>query len=86
MGAIFLGPTAAAALAMEFTYASHQNSAWVFLAAYLLTLFIALMTLFHIFPWALWIKITATIPFVALSLLATLYVCLLIAMANGDVP
>jgi len=79
-----IAPTVCGALVTEFYYVFRWKTEWLSFGVYSLTLLAALVFLFRTFTWPWWKKLVAAIPFCALSLIATIYVSLIVAAAHGD--
>ena len=79
-----IAPTAIGALTTELYYVFQWKAEWLSFSVYVVSLLVALTFLYRSFSWPWWGKLLAAIPFVALSLVATVYVCLMVAAAHGD--
>jgi len=79
-----VAPTVCGALITQLYYVFRWKAEWLTLSVYALCLIAALICLYRLFPWPWWKKVIAAIPFIAISLVATVYVCLMVAAAHGD--
>jgi hypothetical protein len=79
-----IAPTAVGALTTEFCYVLDWTAEWLLFSVYAISLLAALTFLYRLVTWTWWGKLIAAIPFIALSVLATVYACLIVAAAHGD--
>jgi hypothetical protein len=80
-----IGPPLLGTLSVELSYVFSCNGQWwPIVTFYAFPQIIALIFLFRTISWPWWVKCLAAVPFLALSLIATIYACLIVAAANGD--
>jgi hypothetical protein len=77
-------PVIASAIATELYYVLNLRFEYLSFSIFVIFQILALIVLFKILNWKLWVKILASIPLIALSLAITVYVSLVVAAANGD--
>lgn len=83
IGAV-VAPAALSALTAQLYYVCGWKAQWPQVAVMALAHVVSLAVLYWFLDWRWWIKIFAAIPFIALSLVATVYVYLMVAAAHGD--